>query len=208
VSRVSSNGFDTDVLVLRACQDDPDALGRLFVRYTERLHAMLDLRLDRRLQGRVDVSDILQETFLDASRSFHRYRTEAPGSFYLWLRCIAERQLIDIHRRHLGVQARDPRREIPLDRVAVPEASSAVLAVKLLGNEPSPSEVFAKAEVAARVEAALETMDPADREVPALRHFERLSNGEAAQVLGIGESAASKRHLRALIRLKEILKTP
>jgi len=196
---------ETEAIIRRARGEDPEALGVLFARYTDRLLAMVELRLDRRLQGRVDPADILQETFLDASRSFPSYR-EIPGiSFYVWLRRIAERQLIDVHRRHLGVQARDPRREISLDRFTAPEATSAAMADGFLATLDTPSAIAIRIERTARLQEALGMMDPIDREVLALRHFEQLSNLEAAAVLGITESAATKRHLRALLRLRQAL---
>ena len=203
---MADNSCDTEALLRRAREGGSDALGELILRYSGRLRAMVDLRLDRRLSGRVDASDVLQETFLDAARSFVQYRERPDRSFYVWLRCIAERRLVDIHRHHLGVQARDPRREVSLSGWPSADATSAAIAARILGSGPSPSEAAIGAERAARLAAALDKMDRLDREVLALRHFEQLSNAEAAQVLGIGESAASKRHLRALDRLKEALK--
>ena len=204
---MADNSCDTEALLRRAREGGSDALGELILRYSGRLRAMVDLRLDRRLAGRVDASDVLQETFLDAARAFAEYREQPDRSFYVWLRCIAERRLVDIHRQHLGVQARDPRREVSLSGWPSADATSAAIAARILGSVPSPSEAAVGAERAARLAAALDTMDRIDKEVLALRHFEQLSNAEAAQVLRIGESAASKRHLRALERLKEALKS-
>ncbi len=203
---MESNSRETEALIRSAREGGSEALGQLLVRYAGRLRSMLSLRLDRRLVGRIDVSDVLQESFLDATRSFQRYRERPSCSFYVWLRCIAARQLIDIHRHHLGVQARDPRLEISLDRPPLPEATSAAIAARLLGTLATPSEAAMRAERVARLEASLEKMDRLDREVLALRHFEQLSNLETAEVLGIEESAASKRHLRALHRLRDRLK--
>ncbi len=201
-----SNSSETEGLLRRARGEEKEALGDLLMRYAGRLRSVVSLRLDRRLAGRIDVADVIQETFLDALRSFPRYRERPTCSFYVWLRSIATRRLIDIHRHHLGAQARDPRREISIGGCWMPEATSAAIAARLLGALPTPSEAAMKAERDARLEAALENMDRLDREVIALRHFEQLSNVEAAEVLGIEESAASKRHLRAFQRLKEALK--
>jgi RNA polymerase sigma-70 factor, ECF subfamily len=203
---MDANSRETEALIQSAREGGSEELGRLLVRYAGRLRSMVSLRLDRRLVGRVDASDVLQEAFLDATRSFRRYRERPSRSFYVWLRCIAARQLIDIHRHHLGVKARDPRREVSLDRPFLPEATSAAIAAHLLGHLTSPSEAAARSEGVARLEASLEKMDRLDREVLALRHFEQLTNLETAEVLGIEESAASKRHLRALRRLKDLLK--
>ena len=166
---------------------------------------MVALRLDRRLQGRVDPSDVIQEACLDAARRLPEYHQNPTMPFFLWLRLLAGQRLVDEHRRHLGAAARDAGREISLYRGALPETTSAALAAQLLGRLTTPSQAAMRAERKIRLQEALNSLDPIDREVLALRHFEQLSNGEAAAVLGLDKSAASKRYARALIRLKEIL---
>jgi RNA polymerase sigma-70 factor (ECF subfamily) len=167
---------------------------------------MVELRLDRRLQGRIDAADVLQDAYLEAATSFPQYLQNPAAPFFLWLRCITGRVLMSLHRHHLGAQARDARREVALQHEALPQATSEALAAQLLGQRTSPSEAAARSERRALLESALNAMDVMDREVLVLRHFEQLSNAEAAEVLGIAESAASKRHVRALRRLKEALK--
>jgi RNA polymerase sigma-70 factor (ECF subfamily) len=125
--------------------------------------------------------------------------------FYLWLRFLAGQRLLILHRRHLGAQVRDAGREVSLVRGAMPEASSAAIAAHLLGRECRPSEVAIRAEIKLRLQDALNEMEPLDREVLALRHFEQLSNAEVARVLEIHEAAASKRYIRALKKLRTIL---
>jgi RNA polymerase sigma-70 factor (ECF subfamily) len=166
---------------------------------------MVQLRLDRRLQGRLDTSDVLQEAYLEFSRSLANYLRDPKMPFFLWLRMITGRKLQAIHRRHLGTQARNATREISLHRGALPEASSVSLAAQLLGGYTSPSEAAVRAELQIRIQEALNSMDLLDREVLALRHFEQLSNVEIAEVLGISEAAASNRFVRALKRMKKIL---
>jgi RNA polymerase sigma-70 factor (ECF subfamily) len=100
---------------------------------------------------------------------------------------------------------RDAGREVSLYRGSLPATSSAALAAQLLGRDTRPSEAAVRAERKIRLQEALNSMDPLDREVLTLRHFEQLNNAETAQVLGLRESAASKRYLRALKKLKEIL---
>ncbi len=168
---------------------------------------MVALRLDRRLQGRVDASDVIQEAHLEAAARLAEYTREPAMPFFLWLRFLVGQQLLTVHRRHLGAQARDAGREISLFRGGLPEATSAALAAQLLGHDTRPSEALARAERKLRLEEALNRMDPLDREVLTLRHFEQLSNAEAAEVLSLQESAASKRYIRALRRIKEILKS-
>jgi RNA polymerase sigma-70 factor (ECF subfamily) len=201
----STDSQDTDHLLKQAAAGDQEAWGTLLARYHGRLRTMIALRLDRRLQGRIDPSDVLQEAFLAASLQLKDYAREAAIPFFLWLRLVAGQKLVALHRHHLGKKMRDAGREVALYQGAFPEASSTALAARLLGHEAAPSEAAIRAERALRLEVALNTMDPMDREVLVLRHFEQLSNTEAAQVLNIQPAAASKRYIRALRRLKEIL---
>jgi RNA polymerase sigma-70 factor (ECF subfamily) len=180
-------------------------LGELIQAHRDRLRRMIALRMDRRLQGRVDPSDILQEAFLEATVRLPEYAREPKLPFFLWLRLIAGQRLLVVHRRHLGAQVRDTNREVSLYRGSLPEASSAGLAAQLLGRDTRPSLAALRAERKLRLQEALNTMDPMDREVLALRHFERLTNAEAAQVMGTSEAAVGQRHFRALKKLKEIL---
>src|SRR5205085_101392 len=114
-------------------------------------------------------------------------------------------KMMELHRHHLGAQMRDAGREISLYRGSLPEASSVALAAQLLGHDTRPSEAAVRAERKIRLQEALNSMDPLDREVLALRHFEQLNNAETAQALGLQESAANKRYIRALKKLKDIL---
>jgi RNA polymerase sigma-70 factor (ECF subfamily) len=196
---------ETTRLVEQAVRGDQRALGALLGRHRERLRRMVALRLDWRLRGRVDPSDVLQEACLDAARRLPEYHQNPSMPFFLWLRFLAGQRLVDEHRKHLGAAARDAGREIGLYHGALPETSSAALAAQLLGRLTTPSQAAIRAERKIRLQEALNRMDPIDREVLALRHFEELSNTEAAAVLGLDKSAASKRYARALIRLKEIL---
>ncbi len=199
------NPNDSEHLLDQAAAGDQKAWGSLLARHRGRLHSMISLRLDPRLQGRIDPSDVLQEAFLAASLQLKDYASSRSMPFFLWLRLVAGQKLIALHRHHLGKQIRDAGREVALYQGSLPEASSTALAARLLGREAAPSEAAMRAELVLRLETALNRMDPLDREVLVLRHFEQLSNGEAAQVLGIQQSAASKRYIRALRRLREIL---
>jgi RNA polymerase sigma-70 factor, ECF subfamily len=194
-----------DDLVLRATQGDQAAMAQVFDRYRERLRQMVRLRLDRRLQGRLDPSDVLQEAYLDFSRRLPEYVRDPAMPFYLWLRFLTGQRMIDLHRHHLGAQMRDAGQEVSLYRGALPHASSVSLAAQLLGRLTSASRAAMRAEVQIRVQEALNSMEPLDREVLALRHFEQLTNDEVAAVLGIKKSTASNRYIRALKKLKEIL---
>jgi RNA polymerase sigma-70 factor (ECF subfamily) len=191
-------------LELAAAGED-EAWRSLVGQYNDRLRRMVALRLDPRLQGRIDPSDVLQETYIEAARQLSDYLRDPAVPFFLWLRQLAGHRLFKLHRSHLGAQMRAAGREISLYRGSLPEASSAALAAQLLGRESRPSEAAVRAELKLRLQEALNRMDPLDREVLSLRHFEQLTTPEVARVLGISEAAAGKRYLRALLRLKEIL---
>jgi RNA polymerase sigma-70 factor (ECF subfamily) len=201
----SGNSSETNRLLERVAAGDQEVWGELLTHHRERLRSMVALRLDRRLQGRIDASDVIQEAYVQASMQLADYLRNPTVPFYLWLRLVTGQRLVILHRHHLGTQARDAGREVALYSGALPEASSAALAAQLLGHESRPSEAAVRAEHSLRLQDALNSMDALDREVLVLRHFEQLSNAEAAHVLEIGESAASKRYVRALLRLKDIL---
>jgi RNA polymerase sigma-70 factor (ECF subfamily) len=195
----------TEELIRRAQAGEEPALAELFARHRERLGQMIRLRLDRRLHGRLDPSDVLQDAYLDVARRFPEYAANPSVPFFLWLRNLTGQRLVDLHRRHLGARMRDAGQEVSLYRGALPQASSESLAQQLLGRLTSPSLAAARAELQVQLQEALNVMDLLDREILVLRHFEDLTNGEAAELLGIQAAAASKRYIRALRRLREIL---
>jgi RNA polymerase sigma-70 factor, ECF subfamily len=199
---------DDDVrLVRRAAGGDTAAAGEALVRHRARLRRMVEARLDRRIRGRVDPSDVLQDGFTDALARLPGYLAEPKLSLFLWLRLIVGERLAKVHRDHLGAQVRDAAREVSLYRGPMPAASSAALAAHLLGRETSPTQAVVRAERLLRLQEALNALDPVDREVLSLRHFEELTHAEAARVLEIGEAAAAKRYIRALKRLKDLLQS-
>ena len=192
-------------MVRRLKGGDHKALGELFAVHRSRLRRMVELRMDWRLQARIDASDVLQEAFLDAADRVDGYLRESKLPPFLWMRLIVGERLATLHRHHLGTRMRDAGREVSLYREAMPAASSAALASMLLGKHTSPTQAAIRAERLLRVQEALNTLDAMDREILTLRHFEQLSRVETAQVLGISEEAGAKRYLRALKRLEEIL---
>ena len=181
------------------------ALVELFAQNRDRLRRMVRLRLDRRLQGRVDPSDVLQEAHIEVANRAKEYLANPAMPAFLWLRFITGQRLLATHRAHLGAQARDANLEVSLHRGAVPQATSVSLAELLLGRITSPTRAARRAEMQVRLQEILNSMDPIDREVLTLRHFEGLSNSETARVLGLTKAAASNRYMRALSRLKETL---
>lgn len=192
-------------LLRRAAAGDLQAASELFDAYRGRLRQMIRLRLDRRLQGRVDPSDVLQDAYLDVAEQLPSYLAKPDMPFFLWLRLVAGQRLLRVHRKHLGAAMRDAGREVSIYKGAMPQASSLSLAAQLLGRFTSASQAAVRAERQVQLQSALNGMDATDREIIALRHFEGLSNGEAAQVLGLSKTAASNRYVRAMMRLQAVL---
>jgi RNA polymerase sigma-70 factor, ECF subfamily len=198
-------GDDLTSLLQKAAAGEEPAIRELFALHRDRLKRMVHLRLSRRLQGRVDDSDVVQEALSDCSCRLPEYLADPKLPFYLWLRHMTGLKLSEVHRRHLGTQLRDADREVTLHRGGLPEADSVSLAAHLLGQLTTPSQAAIKAETRLIVQEALNSMDPIDREVLALKHFEQLSMSEMAEVLGMSKAGAGSRYLRALKRLKEVL---
>src|SRR5271155_3068247 len=199
---MDNNSAITTRLLERARAGDKQALNELMGRHRPRLRRMVELRLDRRLSARIDASDVIQEAYVDAITRLDEYVREPSYPLFLWLRLIVGERLLKLHRHHLGTQMRDAGLEVSIYRGALPEASSAALAAQLLGKHTSPTQAAVRAERMIRLQEALNTLEAMDREVLSLRHFEELSLAETALSLGIEESAAAKRYIRALKRLK------
>jgi RNA polymerase sigma-70 factor (ECF subfamily) len=199
---------DPDVpqnILEKARAGSPEAIAQLFELHRDRLRRMVQVRLDRRLQGRVDPSDVLQETYLDLSRRAQEYFTQPAIPFFLWLRLLTGQRLLALHRHHLGAKMRDASQEIAFQNGAMPEATSEALAAQFLSHLTTPSQAVVRAEMQHRLQEILNSMEPLDREVLMLRHFEELTNQETADVLGLQKAAASNRYVRALKRLRGIL---
>jgi RNA polymerase sigma-70 factor, ECF subfamily len=194
-------------LLERALTGDESALAALFDGYRQRSRRMIRLRLDRRLAGRVDSSDIRQDTYLELRKRLPEYARDQTYPFQLWQRLLAGQRLFAVHRLHLRAQMRDAGREVSLERGPFPPASSVALARQVLGKLTSASKAAIRAEHKLIVQDAIKNMDAIDREVLTLRHFEHLTNDETAQVLGLSKAAASNRYIRALRRLKDMLST-
>ncbi|MEO1616150.1 MAG: sigma-70 family RNA polymerase sigma factor [Planctomycetota bacterium] len=196
---------DTDELLKLAIGGDETALAELFAQFKDHLRRIVAFRLDSRLKGRVDPSDILQEAFIDLLRRLPEF-PEKNMSFFVWLRLVTNERVLAFHREHLNTQKRDPRREQRI-QPAYSGASSVLLAAHLMGNFSSVAGKAIQAEQNANLQAVLDSMDPIDREVIALRIFEGLTNSEAAEVLELTKQTTSKRFIRAIRRLREILST-
>jgi len=191
-------------LVDLAREGDAGALAQLVRVYEPRLVRMVELRLAASLRRRLDPGDVVQEGLLEAVRRFPEWCQQEALPLHVWLRLITAQALAAAQRRHLGAAMRDARNEVPLQgsRTGI---SSGNAADAFAASITSPSQAAQREELRAGVLAALGELDELDREVVALRHFEGLSNEEVAAELSITPEAASKRFLRALLRLRPAL---
>ncbi len=189
-------------LVARLAQADESALAELFARYRGRLTRLIDVRLDPRARKRVGVDDVLQEAWVAARQRIDQAARIDGTPIFVWLRMIVCQTLVDLERLHLRTEGRSANREVSNYFAAT---SSASLSRCLLASQTSPIQAAARSETAAALQRQIESMEPNDREILLLRHFEELSNREAAAVLGIKETASSNRYFRALARLRTML---
>jgi RNA polymerase sigma-70 factor (ECF subfamily) len=195
----------TEVLLDRLKNGGQQALAEVFAHHRESLRRMIRWRLDRRLSARIDPSDVLQEVYIDAVQRVGGYLDKPSMPVSFWLRLLTGRRLLELHRQHLGARMRDASLEISLEYGHWPPVNPDCLAAYLTGSLTSPSQAAMRAEKETRLVEALGRMDPIDREVLVLRHFDELSNDEVAELFGIRKAAASHRYVRALERLREIL---
>lgn len=177
------------------------ALADLCEEHRARLRTLVEMRIDRRIRARVDASDVVQEAFAEAARRFPEYERERKLKPYVWLRFLTLQQLVTASRRHLGVQARSAKLEQRLEEREAVGVDSSAMAYRLVGGESTPSVKVSRAEQVAQLTDALDQLEPLDREVLALRHFEQLSHAEIGELLGLGLEAVSSRYRRALKKI-------
>src|SRR5438270_8109408 len=150
---------DTQYFLDRARGGEPAALAALFDRHREKVRQAVALRLDRRLAARVGISDVVQDTYLEATRRFPGYLRQPALPFGLWLLWLARERVLTLHRQHLYADKRTINREaLPL-----PTDSSAQLVRGFLGREPSPSQAARAAEVAEKLRLALDHLEEEER---------------------------------------------
>ncbi len=196
---------DEDLQIARLREAGEQALAEALLHERERLHRIVELRMDAKLSGRVDPGDVLQETFLEARKRLPRYLDNPSVPVFVWLRGVTLDTLIHIHRRHIEAQRRDVGHEVSIQATAAHASSAANLARSLLAGDTSPSNAVLREERHQMLERALLVLDEIDREVLTMRHFEQLSNDEVAQILGVKKAAASRRYTRALEHIRLVL---
>jgi RNA polymerase sigma-70 factor (ECF subfamily) len=199
-----SSHDDTDDLLERTRWGDDGAWNLLLKRHRARLRTMIAVRMDRRLKARVDPSDVVQDVLDEANRNLDDFVRDRPLPFHAWLREIAWKRLVDLKRRHIEAAKRSVVREKDFD-LGLSDESAAALVDRLASSGTSPSQNLMEEELRGEIRAALEALPPVDREVLILRYVERLSPSETAEALGISKNAASTRHTRALVRLRELI---
>jgi RNA polymerase sigma-70 factor, ECF subfamily len=192
----------TQQLLELAKRGDRDATDRLLSRHREALRRMISLRLDRRIQQRVDASDIVQDVLVDADRRLATYLQDPSIPFHLWLRQMAKDRLIDAHRRHHGSAKRSVSREQPMVALGGMDESTLHFVGEISDPELTPAAAATMQELQVRFEGAIGQLPEQDQEIILMRHFEHLSNQDIAQSLGLTEPAASMRYLRAIRRLR------
>ena len=195
----------TEILLKQAVDGDDAAVNQLLDRHRNSLRQLIRMRLDQKIQKRIDVSDVLQDVLIEANRRLTRYLNDPVMPFHLWLRQIARDRIIDAHRRHRVSAKRSVDREQQMVAPRGYDQSSIHLASLLGDQQLTPAAAALQKEMARKVEAAISELDPKDCEIIVMRHYEHLTNQEISQALGLNEPAASMRYMRAIRRLKVIL---
>lgn len=195
----------TETLLDAARGGDADAVNKLLDKHRGSVRRLVEMRLDRKVQRRVDVSDVVQDVMIEANGRLDKYLDDPSMAFHLWLRQIAWDRIIDTYRRHRVSAKRSMDREQPASVPAGANHSTIELAVQLCDPGLTPAAAATQRELADQVESVIELLSDQDREIILMRHYEHLSNLEIAQVLNLNPPAASMRYLRALRRLRELL---
>jgi RNA polymerase sigma-70 factor, ECF subfamily len=197
---------DAENLLREAKAGDAATLGRLLELYRRYLALLARVQIGRRLQGKVDASDLVQETFLDAHRNFDRFRGGSEAEFVCWLRQILAGNLADVMRRYLGAQGRDVRLEREIQDAL--DQSSVLLDRALMAPQSSPSQQAVRREQGVLLADALDKLSEDYREVLVLRHLEGLPFPEVARRMGRSQDSVEKLWMRGLARLRQIMGGP
>lgn len=195
----------TLVLLEQVRRGDLGAINSLLDRHRSSLRRMIQMRMDKVVQRRVDASDIVQDVMLEANRRLKDYLASPSMPFHIWLRHMAKDRLIDAHRRHRVAASRSIDREVPIVIFEGADHSQADIMGQLADRELTPAAAATWHELERRFCLAVEMLEEGDRQVVLLRHFEHLSTADTAEVLGLSNAAAGMRYLRAMRRLRTLL---
>jgi RNA polymerase sigma-70 factor (ECF subfamily) len=176
------------------------AVGDLFELHRERLLRVVHVRLSPRLRQRVDTADVVQETYLVASKRIDEFLSQQEGSLFVWLRFLAVQKVVDLHREHLRAMKRSMAREVGAEHT-----SSAQILANLIATTSTPCAKAMRGELRDRLTQVIQEIPESDRNILLLRHFEQLTNQEVAETLKMNQSSVSTRHVRALVKLKSLL---
>jgi len=202
-AHVNTSSVDPVALLDKARQGVPDALGRLLELYRGYLRLLLRLQIGRRLRSKVDDSDLIQETFLEAHRQFERFRGQSEGELVNWLREILATRLAAVIRHYFKTQRRDLRLEQELARAF--DASSQGMIKNLIAPKSSPSDAAVRREQSVLLADALEKLPETYREVIILVHLEGLSFPDVATKMGKTLDSVKNLWARALAKLRRML---
>ena len=196
---IGGQGDDPERLLQEARRGDPEALGKLLAMYCSYLRLFSRVQIDRRLRGKADVSDLVQETFALAHHAFENFRGETEQEFVAWLRQILISRLARLIRRY-ETQARDVRLERELGEAF---DRSSVVANEIVSSRSTPSRRASRREEAVLLANAIADLEEVHREIIILHHFESLPFGTIAERLGRTEEAVKKLWVRGLAALKQ-----
>jgi RNA polymerase sigma-70 factor (ECF subfamily) len=190
-------------LLAEARRGSDTALGKLLEAYSKYLKLLARVQIGRRLQGKADASDIVQETFLDVHRQFPNFRGVTEPEFLAWLRRILAGQIAQMMRHYLGTKGRDLKLE--RDLAADVDESSQALGGGLADSQSTPSQHVSRREQSVLLAEALEQLPEDYREVIILRHLEALSFSEVAARMNRSENSVQKLWVRALANMRRTL---
>jgi RNA polymerase sigma-70 factor (ECF subfamily) len=197
---------NSQALLLRAKGGDESALGRLLESYSNYLTLLARVQIGRRIQGKVDAGDVVQETFLEIHRQFPRFRGTTEAEFTAWLRRILAGQLALTLRHYLGTKGRDVNLERELG--AQLDQSSQAMDGGFVASTSTPSQHVSRREQAVLLADALDKLPPDYREVIILRHLEALPFADVAARMGRSEDSVQKLWVRALASLRRSMDGP
>jgi len=195
-------------LLADAKAGDKSAVNQLMDRHRDSLERIVRLRLDKKIQNRVGVSDVVQDVLLEVNRRLPKYLDSPAMPFRLWIRQIAQDRMIDAYRRHRGSAKRSVDREQAMSIPRGQDQSSMQLASLLGDSKIGPAEAMIQKEMVRKVENAIGQLDERDTEIIVMRHYKHLTNQEASLLLNLSQAATSMRYLRAIRRLKDLMQNP